>query len=167
MIVIRKIKEKEINILEDMLYNAIYQSEGKPLIPKDIIKSPEINAYIKSFGKKQNDHCLIAETDGKIVGAVWVRILADEIKGFGNIDCQTPEFAISLFKEYRNKGYGTMLMKEMIVYLKNKGYKQASLSVNKDNYAVHMYQKLGFSIIKENKDDFLMLLDLEELTIIK
>ncbi|MFV0538907.1 MAG: GNAT family N-acetyltransferase [Dysgonomonas sp.] len=167
MIAIRKIKDEEINILKDMLYEAIYQAEDKPLIPKDIIENPEINVYIENFGKKQDDHCLIAETDGKIVGAVWVRILADEIKGFGNIDNQTPEFAISLFKEYRNRGYGTMLMKEMIGHLKNKGYNQASLSVNRDNYAVHMYQKLGFSIIKENKDDFLMLLDLEELTIIK
>lgn len=162
MIVIRKIKTEEISILEDLLYEAIFQPENKPRIPKDIIKNPEINLYIKNFGKKQDDHCLIAQTEGKIVGAVWVRILADDIKGFGNIDSQTPEFAISLFKEYRNKGYGTMLMKEMIGYLKNKGYKQTSLSVNKENYAARMYQNLGFSIIKENKDDFLMLLELEE-----
>lgn len=162
MIAIRKIKTEETNILEDLLYEAIYQAENKPLIPKDIIKNPEINVYIRDFGKKKDDHCFVAETDGKIVGAVWVRILADEIKGFGNIDNQTPEFAISLFKEYRSKGYGTMLMKEMIGYLRDKGYKQTSLSVNKDNYAVFMYQNLGFSIIKENKDDFLMLLDLKE-----
>ncbi len=162
MITIRKIKAEETNILEDMLYEAIYQAEGIPSVPKDIIKNPEINVYIRNFGEKKDDHCFVAETDGKIVGAVWVRILADEIKGFGNIDNQTPEFAISLFKEYRNKGYGTMLMKEMIRHLKDKGYKQTSLSVNKDNYAILMYQNLGFSIIKENKDDFLMLLDLEE-----
>lgn len=161
MIGIRKIKVEEIPILENLLYEAIFQPQNEPFIPREIIKNPEINVYINNFGEKKDDHCLVAETDEKIVGAVWIRILADEVKGFGNIDGETPEFAISLFEEYRNKGYGTMLMKEMIGYLRSKGYKQTSLSVNKDNYAVRMYQNLGFSIIKENKDDFLMLLELE------
>lgn len=143
-----------------MLYEAIYLPEGIDLLPHDVIYQPEIYTYIDKFGTQEDDYCLVAEIEGKIIGAVWVRILADGVKGYGNIDSQTPEFAISLFKEYRNKGYGTMLMKEMIGHLKHRGYKQTSLSVNKDNYAVRMYQNLGFSIIRENKDDFLMLLKL-------
>ncbi len=71
----------------------------------------------------------------------------DEIKGFGNIDNETPEFAISLFKEYRNKGIGTDLMIKIINYLLEKGYKQTSLSVAKNNYALKLYKKLGFKII--------------------
>ncbi len=78
--------------------------------------------------------------DGKIVGAVWVRIMDD----YGHIDDSTPSFAISLYKEYRGKGIGTLLMKEMLSALKERGYKQASLSVQKENYAAKMYQKLGF-----------------------
>lgn len=159
-ITIREIKPEEISILEDMLYEAIFQPENGPLIPREIIKEPEISVFIDDFGKKEDDHCLVAEIDGKIAGAVWVRILADEVKGFGNIDGETPEFAISLFRKYRNKGYGTMLMKEMIGYLKRKGYKQTSLSVNKGNYAARMYRNLGFTVIRENKDDYLMLLTL-------
>lgn len=159
-ITIREIKPEEISILEDMLYEAIFQPENGPLIPREIIKEPEISVYIDNFGEKEDDHCLVAETDGKIAGAVWVRILADGVKGFGNIDSEIPEFAISLFREYRNKGYGTMLMKEMIGYLKRKGYKQTSLSVNKGNYAAQMYRNLGFTVIRENKDDYLMLLTL-------
>jgi len=34
--------------------------------------------------------------------------------------------------------------------LKDKGYKQVSLSVQKANYAVKMYQKIGFVIVDEN-----------------
>jgi ribosomal protein S18 acetylase RimI-like enzyme len=48
----------------------------------------------------------------------------------------------------------------MIGDLKEKGYKQASLSVQKENYVVNMYQKLGFVTIKETKDDYVMLLKL-------
>jgi ribosomal protein S18 acetylase RimI-like enzyme len=155
---IREIKETELNILETMLYEAIYQPVGSDLLPREVIKVPEISVYIDDFLKKKDDYCLVAEVEGIIIGAVWVRILAGEIKGYGNIDDRTPEFAISLIKEYRNQGIGTALMKKMIEYLKENRYKQASLSVAKDNYAVRLYKNLGFKIIAENKEDFLMLL---------
>ena len=60
-------------------------------------------------------------------------------------------------KEYRNKGLGTALMKEMLVKLKLKGYKQASLAVQKENYAVKMYKKVGFEIYDENDEEYIML----------
>lgn len=157
--IIREIKEAELNVLENMLYEAIFQSEGREPLPRDIIEKPEISVYIDDFGK-QGDYCLIADLDGKIIGAVWVRILAGEMKGYGNIDDKTPEFAVSLYKEYRNRGIGTALMKKMIEHLKERGYAQASLSVDKANYAVRMYKSLGFEIISENREDYLMVLKL-------
>ena len=64
---------------------------------------------------------------------------------------------ISLYKEYRGKGIGTKLMQNMLSLLKRKGYKQDSLSVQKDNYAAKMYQKFGFKIIDENDEEYIML----------
>jgi len=125
-----------------------------------VINIPKVRVYINDFGQKKDDYCLVADLNGQIIGAVWVRILADEIKGYGNVDDKTPEFAISLFKEYRKLGTGTLLMKKMISYLKGKDYKQTSLSVQKENYAAKMYKKLGFEIIGENDKDYLMLLKL-------
>ena len=158
--IIRELKQSEFSILDDMLYEAIYQHDTANLLPKNIIKTPKINVYIKDFGKQKDDYCLVADLNGKIVGAVWVRILASEIKGYGNIDDTTPEFAISLFKEYRNQGIGTRLMTEMIDYLRKNGYEKTSLSVDKENYAVKMYKKLGFEVVVENDDDYLMVLKL-------
>ena len=76
---------------------------------------------------------------------------------YGHIDDETPSFAISLYKEYRNKGIGTALMKEMLIRLKKEGYKQASLAVQKKNYAVKMYEKVGFEIYDENDEEYIML----------
>jgi ribosomal protein S18 acetylase RimI-like enzyme len=122
---------------------------------------PEIDVYIRGFGRENGgDLCLIADLNGKFVGVVWTLILAGEVKGFGNVDDQTPELAISLLKEHRNRGIGTLLMKKMIDLLKEKGYEQVSLSVDKANYAVKMYQKLGFEIIEEKGQGYLMLLKL-------
>lgn len=159
--IIRPLNENEYHILEDMLYEAIYQPDENNLIPRDVIKLPEVHAYINNFGNKKDDYCLVADFDGKIVGAVWVRILSDDIKGYGNIDNETPEFAISLYKQYRNHGIGTKLMNAMIEYLRNKGYEQTSLNVKKENYAVRLYKKMGFEVIGEDSEDYLMLLRLQ------
>jgi len=154
---IREIRQNEIEKLEDMLYESIYQSDEQNPIPRSVLDIPKVRVYIKDFGKLKDDYCLVAESNGEIIGAVWVRILSEEVKGFGNIDDKTPEFAISLFKEYRNLGIGKELMQKMIDYLQKNGYKQASLSVQKENYAVKLYKKLGFEIIDENDEDYIML----------
>ena len=60
-------------------------------------------------------------------------------------------------KDYRGYGIGTALMKEMLRILKDRGYKQASLSVQKANYAVNMYQKTGFEIVDEKGEEYSML----------
>ena len=158
---IRKLRETEIGILENLQYEAIFIPEGFESPPFEIIYRPEIAIYFKDFGAKKDDYCLVAEIEGKIVGGVWVRIISGEVKGFGYVDDETPEFAISLFPEYRNQGIGTKLMFEMIDYLKNKGYKQCSLAVQKANYAVKMYKNVGFEIINELEQEYLMVCKLK------
>ena len=149
---IRKISEGEHSLLQDFLYEAIFVPEGVPAPPKSIINQPELQVYIADFGKKKDDISLVAEVDKKVVGAVWVRIMND----YGHIDNDTPSFAISLYKEYRGFGIGTDLMKEMLRILRDRGYKQASLAVQKANYAVRMYQKTGFEIVDENEEEYIM-----------
>ena len=79
---------------------------------------------------------------------------------YGHIDNNTPSFAISLYEEYRGKGIGTKLMETMLKILKDKGYKKTSLAVQKDNYAVKMYKKIGFKIIDENEQEYIIVCDL-------
>lgn len=72
------------------------------------------------------------------------------------IPAGVPSFAISLYKEYRGCGIGTALMKKMIQELKIRGYEKASLSVQKANYAVTMYKNVGFEIVDENEEEYMM-----------
>ena len=148
---IREIRKNEYPILSDFLYEAIFIPEGMDKPPKSIIKQPELQVYIEDFGK-EDDWCFVAEIKEKIVGAAWVRIMND----YGHIDDETPSFAISLYEEYRNLGIGTALMGVMLQFLREKGYKQASLSVQKANYAVRMYRKAGFEVINENEEEYIM-----------
>jgi len=149
---IREIRKNEYPILSDFLYEAIFIPEGMNKPQKSIIEQPELQVYIENFGRK-DDWCLVAEIKEKIAGAVWVRIIND----YGHIDDETPSFAISLYKEYRNLGIGTALMETMLQFLRKKGYKKTSLSVQKSNYAVNMYKKAGFRVIDENEEEYIMI----------
>ena len=80
------------------MYEAIFIPECVSAPSKDIINQPDLQVYVKDFGKNKGDLCLVAQVSDKIVGAVWVRIMND----YGHIDNETPSFAISLLKEYRN-----------------------------------------------------------------
>lgn len=150
---IRAISDKEYSVLEDFLYEAIFIPKGASAPPREIIYKSELQVYISDFGKRKGDMGLVAEVANKIIGAVWVRIMDD----YGHIDNETPSFAISLYEDYRNYGIGTALMKEMLNVLKQAGYKQASLAVQKENYAVKMYKNVGFVIVDENEEEYIML----------
>lgn len=154
---IRKIKENEYYLLEDFIYEAIFIPEGVAPPPKSIIEQPDLQVYIKDFGTGKYDICFVAEADGKIAGAVWVRDMND----YGHIADGVPSFAISLYKEYRNFGIGTKLMTTMLDELRRIGCTRTSLAVQKENYAVKMYKKVGFEIIDETDEEYIMVCNLQ------
>lgn len=149
---IRAIKESEYTLLNDFLYEAIFIPEGVEAPPRSIIKTPQLQVYVSGFGSQKHDRALVAEIEGKIAGAVWVRMMND----YGHVDNNTPSLAISLHQEYRGRGIGTAMMRSMLELLKENGYKQVSLSVQKSNYAVELYRKLGFKVIGENEEEYVM-----------
>ena len=151
-VTIRKIQKHEYPSLDNFLYEANFIPAGIEPPPKTIITSPELQVYVERFGESKDDLGLAAEVDSKVVGAVWVRIMND----YGHIDDETPSLAISLYKEYRGFGIGTAMMKEILALLKSHGYSRVSLSVQKANYAAKMYLKIGFEIVKENEEEYIM-----------
>lgn len=152
VLIIRPIKTNEIPLLTEFLYEAIFQRDSENLAPRVIIQQPALWIYIDEFGTKKDDHCLVAEIEKKIVGAVWVRC----IKAFGHISETVPEFAISVYPQYRGEKIGTKLMEAMLKLLKSKGYALTSLAVQKDNYAVRMYKQVGFEVVDENDEEYIM-----------
>ena len=153
---IRKLRDDEIELLRGFLYEAIYIPDGIQPPERSIIELPELAIYYENFGNAPADHCLAAEDNGKLIGAVWTRIMND----YGHVDDETPSLAISLYKEYRGKGIGTELLRRMLELLKEQGYKKASLAVQKANYAVRMYENAGFRTVGENAEEYIMVCDL-------
>ena len=122
--------------MKNFTYEAIYIPKGIKKPSKNLLLKPELKIYYEDFHHKKDDYCIIY----KIIGAVWIRLIND----YGYIDDNTPSLAISLYKEYRWKGLGTKLILSMFKLLK-------------DNYAKKLYLNVSFNIIKETKEEYIML----------
>ena len=159
---IRHIRSEEIPLLEDFLYEAIFVPEGfEGEVPRDVIRTdPKCCAAYEGFGTCPDDRALVAEVDGEVIGACWVRT-TDE---YGHIDDGTPSFAISFLQPFRGRGIGTALMRAMLDELRAAGYARASLSVQKENPALRLYERLGFRVVGDGADDteWLMVVNLKK-----
>lgn len=150
---IRMMKSSEYPLLTEFLYLAIFIPDGEQPPSVSIIDLPELQVYVEDFGKKKDDICFLAEADGEVIGAVWAREMAD----YGHIEDGVPSCAISLHKEFRGRGIGTALMKKLLLELAERGYEKTSLSVQKMNPAVRLYYRVGYRVVSETEQEYLML----------
>lgn len=68
---------------------------------------------------------------------------------------------MAIEQRYRGKGYGQKLVNRMVEKLREQGYKQLSLSVDKRNRAFNFYQRLGFRIVGEEGNAYIMVRSVE------
>lgn len=156
--IIRTLYPSEYSLLEEFLYQAIFVPKGQQPPPRSVLQSPALRVYVDGFGQSPHDRAFAAAAEGRVAGAVWVRIMDD----YGHVDSETPSFALSLLPEFRGQGLGTALLHAMLDQLRQAGYAQASLAVQKDNYAARMYQRAGFQILRETEEEFIMVCPLSE-----
>ena len=152
---IRQMKEEEYPLLEEFLYQAIFVPEGAEMPDRSILQLPELRHYWEQFGQKAGDLAFVAEDEGQVVGAVWVRHIHD----YGYIEDEMPSLTISLLDAYRGQGIGSQLLDALLAALRKKKVKGVSLSVSKANPAYFLYHKFGFRTLRENQEDFVMVLD--------
>lgn len=150
---IRCMHPEEYSLLREFLYQAIFLPKGVRPPPRSVVDLPELQIYIADFGTRPGDYCMVAEVEGTVVGAAWSRIMED----YGHIDDSTPSLAISLLPQHRGLGIGTQLIDSLLLLLRENGYLRASLSVQRENPALRLYQRMGFQIFEEKDTEYLML----------
>lgn len=151
--IIKELTKSDDPILKEFIYWSIFTPPGTPLPERNIVSLPGISIYIDHFGGQKGDCGVYAEEGGKAVGAAWARI----IPAYGHIDDDTPELAISVLPEYRSQGIGEKMMEKLFELLIQQDYKQTSLAVQKENRAFNFYRRLGYEIVGETQEEFLMI----------
>lgn len=148
----RPLLREEYHLLEDFLYEAVFQDKSAPPLPRSITRKPELRRYIEDFGGRNGDFCLAAEIEGRVISAVWCRL----IEGGGYAGGGAPELAISLLSGYRGCGIGTRLLRVFLDMLKKEGVAEISLSVQKANPAAELYLREGFFVVSETETEYVM-----------
>lgn len=152
---IRGLLPDEYGLLNQFLYEAIYTAPGEPRPPRCLVDAPELRAYVEGFGRA-GDVAVCAERDGEVVGVAWARLM----HGLGFVDEAVPELAVAVLPAWRGQGVGTRLVEALAKRAAGAGHPALSLSVQRANPAMRLYERLGFLEMGGDDAEAVMLLPL-------
>jgi ribosomal protein S18 acetylase RimI-like enzyme len=141
--VIRKASGRDAPFLRDMVKHAYYWRWGEPETA-DVPAS----SYVEGWGRP-GDCGLILIDESFPVGAAWYRLFTADRPGYGFLDEQTPELTIAVVPSRRGRGFGAELLTALLEQAREDGHSSLSLSVEKDNPAVALYERFGFRPVRE------------------
>lgn len=163
MIRYRELHLRDAAVLEDFLYLAVHQEDPNRPLPRAAIHQPPLAIYTTNWGRRGDVGVVALDANtgmgepDVVIGVAWSRILGGDVPGYGNVDDDTPEYAVSVRQEFRRRGVGEELLTRLSSLLAGQGYTQVSLSVQKTNPAHRLYRRLGFDVLVDRGDDWVML----------
>ncbi len=137
-------------LITDMQYLALYRPAGAAPFVRAILDEPDIARYHAGFGTRPGDVGRVAEDrNGRPIGAAWVR----RVEGFGFVDPDTPELGVAVVSDRRGCGIGTALLRSVL-----EAVPRVSLSVDRRNPAMSLYQDLGFETVRTDGEHSIVML---------
>ena len=76
------------------------------------------------------------------------------------MDEDTPELAVAVWEDHRGEGIGTQLVEALEDLARAAGFSQLSLSVDTDNPARRLYERLGYVELSVDESGVPMLKEL-------
>jgi ribosomal protein S18 acetylase RimI-like enzyme len=131
---------------------------GPPL--DEALANPELARYVEGFGRP-GDYGIVAEEGAEPLGAAWWRHFQASTPGYGFVDEATPEVSAAVLPGQRGRGIGTALLEALEREARNRGIDRLSLSVERENPAVALYQRLGFRPVDREGNTVTMVVELE------
>jgi len=111
----------------------------------EIRADPDLARYVTGWGRAGDSGVrALDRRRGTCVGAAWLRLWTADDHGYGYIDDQTPELAIGVEAGYRGRGIGRRLIEELVA-TSAAPFAAVSLSVRRDNPALRLYRRIGFT----------------------
>lgn len=156
---VRSATATDAPFLTEMLVAAAYwRADGPEGTVEDVMASPSLAHYIEGW-PRPGDQGVVA-LDERPVGAAWMRYFPDDDPGFGFVDAATPEVGMGVLKDQRGRGVGGHLLTALIEVAREANLETLSLSVESDNYARRLYERVGFRTVSTVGDSVTMLLRL-------
>lgn len=155
--VIRPASPNDLGFVREMLYEAAFWRPNgpRPAASSQPLEVPELAVYIKGWGRT-GDRALIACRADVPLGAAWFRVFTHQDHGYGFVDPQTPELGVAVVAAHRGRGVGRALVAAAMAQAALDGFRQLSLSVEPDNPATVLYERLGFQRVRDDRGSWTM-----------
>ena len=142
---IKKAEPSDAAMLLEYLKQVGRETDNLTFGPEGMPFSVEAEAeFIFSMKNSTDNILLIAKCDNKIVACASLNRLPRRMKHRG-------DFAISVAKDYWNKGIGSQLLDNIIAFARENDFEIIDLQVRSDNKsAIHLYENYGFQKIGEH-----------------
>lgn len=147
-LILRSPKESDAQSLIDLMQTVDRETKFLGREPGEFnFTLEQEKEFIKSKASNNKSRFLVAELDGEIIGSCHVEHVLNQKRYL-----HRAAMAVTVRKDYWNKGIGSKLMQECIGWCKEKGVEQLELEVVTQNErAVSMYKKFGFDVYGTKK----------------
>lgn len=150
----------DLAALERLLLEAVnWSPDRSQLTLQELRDSDTLVRYVEEW-PRDDDAGVIAEDDGRVVGAAWFRRFPRHRAGFGFLDELTPEVSVAVAPGFRGRGVGSQLLVALIEIGRERDFEGLSLSVDARNPAVRLYRRLGFVVALDENGSYDMRLQL-------
>lgn len=143
---IRRATPDDGPFLQEMLAAAADWRPGAQVRPvTEIMGEPDLAHYITGW-PAPGDVGFVVD-DGHPLGAAWWRFFTSDDPGYGFVDETTPEVSIGVVVPERGRGLGAQLLEALIAEAHQQALSALSLSVEVDNPAARLYERVGFVVV--------------------
>ena len=145
MFTIRPVQAGDLPFLRDMLWEAAAVDPGVRARGKDAALADPLNRkYLDGWGRPGDAGVVAVGERGTRLGAAWYRLFPVEAGSYSFVAADVPELAIGVAVEARGQGIGGALLDALLAMARAQGYRAVSLSVDRRNPAVGLYERHGF-----------------------
>jgi len=138
----------DLAVLRAALFEAAFWRPDVARPPLDqALAAPELARYVEGFGRPTY-FGVVAEQRGRPLGAAWWRYFDADAPGYGFVDEATPEVSVAVRPDHRRRGIGTALLEALEREARDQRIRRLSLSVERDNPAAALYERLGFQQVE-------------------
>lgn len=142
---IRPLLALDVAFLGDMMYEAAAVAESMRLLGKEKALALPVNRkYVEDWGRAGDGGVIALDPAGRALGAAWYRLYPASAPGYGFISPTIPELTIGVEAAARGQGIGGALLRALIALAQDEGYTALSLSVDRNNPALRLYERSGF-----------------------
>jgi ribosomal protein S18 acetylase RimI-like enzyme len=145
MVTIRAVTSADLPFLRDMLWEAAAVAEELRTLGKEAsLALPHVAKYLAGWGRPGDFGVIAIDEQGRPLGAAWARLFPADHPGYGFIAEDVPELSIGVSDAARGQGVGGALIDGLLAAAREAGFARVSLSVDRNNPALRLYQRHGF-----------------------